>query len=131
MKVATGFISIALAGFLAPSLAASADLSPALQKLIAAANAEGSLDLSWAPTGANDSRDMQAIAAAMEKEWGANIKINFTPGPSMPSVGQQIATEFQAKQKSVTDVWHTSGSYIVPLLSRDMFLSAEIGRAHV
>ena len=38
---------------------------------------------------------------------------------------QQIATEFQAKQKSVTDVWHTSGSYIVPLLARDMFLSAD------
>jgi iron(III) transport system substrate-binding protein len=68
---------------------------------------------------------MQAIAAAMEKESGAKITINFTPGPSMPSVGQQIATEFQAKQKSVTDVWHTSGSYIVPLLARDMFLSAD------
>ena len=118
-------LSASLAALAAPLAAAGAELSPALQKLIAAANAEGVLDLSWAPTGANDTRDMQAIAAAMEKEWGAKIKINFTPGPSMPSVGQQIATEFQAKQKSVTDVWHTSGSYIVPLLARDMFLSAD------
>ena len=101
------------------------DLSPALAKLVAAANAEGKLDISWGPNTISDSQDMENVGTAMAKAWGSTVEVHFTPGPSMPEIGHQIAMELSAGQKAVTDLYYAAGSYVAPLLGRDVFVKVD------
>lgn len=107
--------------------APAADMSPALAKLVADANAEKTLDVSWGPSSGTDAQDLAEFNAAMAREWGSKITINFTPGPSMPQVGRQIAGEFANGQKAMSDIYYSSGPFIAPLLSRNIFLAPDWG----
>ena len=109
---------------LGPSAASATDMSPALKKLVAAANAEGRLEISWGATSiGNDGAEM--IEKLMRDKWGSTVDIRFTPGPSMPAVGHKIATEFAAGQKAFSDIYFANGAYIVPLLPRDIFVKVD------
>jgi ABC-type Fe3+ transport system substrate-binding protein len=62
-----------------------------------------------------------AAEAFFKKNFGIDLDYRFTPGGPMGVVGNKIATEFRAGQKSATDVWAGAAPQIVPLLKLDMF----------
>jgi ABC-type Fe3+ transport system substrate-binding protein len=115
---------LACAGSSAPS-ARAAEISPALKKLVADANAEGRLDISWGSTSIGGNEGAETIEKSLRELWGSTVDIRFTPGPSMPAVGHQIAREYAAGQKAFSDVYFANGAYIVPLLPRNIFLKVD------
>jgi ABC-type Fe3+ transport system substrate-binding protein len=105
--------------------AAQSQWSPAMTNVIQEANKEGKLKLSWGEGTLGGTKRMSLYEQSMNKMFGTNIKIGFTPGPSMPAMGSQIATELAAGQTAVTDVYIGSESYLVPLVKRKVFQEVE------
>ena len=108
-----------------PANAAQPQLSPALAKVIQDANKEGALKLSWGEGTLGGTKRMALYEQQMNKMFGSTVKIGFTPGPSMPAMGSQIATELAAGQTAVTDIYIGSESYLVPLVKRKIFQEVE------
>jgi ABC-type Fe3+ transport system substrate-binding protein len=106
-----------------PAVATAADfkVSPELAKVIAAAKAEQTLDLSAGPGVLGGSEMAGPIVAGMKKAFGIDIEYKFTPGGPMGEIGNKVATEFRANQKSSTDAWTGAAAQIAPLLKLDMF----------
>src|SRR6476620_6909645 len=117
------FISFLLA--LDSANAAQPQGSPALSAVIQEANKEGKLKLSWGEGTLGGTKRMALYEQLMNKMFGSNVKIGFTPGPSMPAMGSQIATELAAGQPAVTDVYIGAESYLVPLVKRKVFMEVE------
>lgn len=105
--------------------AAQSPHSQALQQIIQGATKEGALKLSWGEGTLGGTKRMALYEQLLNKTYGTNIKIGFTPGPSMPAMGSQIATELAAGQSAVTDLYVGSESYLVPLVNRKIFQSVE------
>ena len=101
--------------------AAQQQWSHALSTVIQDANKEGKLRLSWGEGTLGGTKRMGLYEQMMNKMFGTNIKIGFTPGPSMPSMGSQIATELAAGQPAASDVYIAAESYLVPLVRRKIF----------
>ena len=99
--------------------------SPALSAVIQEANKEGKLKLSWGEGTLGGTKRMALYEQLMNKMFGSNVKIGFTPGPSMPAMGSQIATELAAGQPAASDVYIGAESYLVPLVKRKIFLEVE------
>lgn len=99
--------------------------SAAMQAVIQGANKEGALKLSWGEGTLGGTKRMALYEQLLNKTFGTNIKIGFTPGPSMPAMGSQIATELAAGQSAVTDLYIGSESYLVPLVNRKIFQPVE------
>src|SRR6267142_378462 len=76
--------------------------SPALSAVIQEANKEGKLKLSWGEGTLGGTKRMALYEQLMNKMFGSNVKIGFTPGPSMPAMGSQIATELAAGRRQAT-----------------------------
>ena len=80
------------------------ELSPALAKVVAAAQSEGQLDVIWGPAlGAGDGA--RAIQDAVNKAYGVSIKLNYTPGPSMPQMATRTIQEVKAGQIASSDLY--------------------------
>ncbi len=125
MKTITG-ISIACVLFAcAVPRARAAEINADLKALSTAAAKEGSLDLSWSQGTLGGSQGAALIEAGMNKYFGTNIRLKFTPGPEVARIGNQIATEFQAKQPATTDVYLAAAAQIAPLVQFDMFEAAD------
>jgi ABC-type Fe3+ transport system substrate-binding protein len=105
--------------------AAQSQWSPALSTVIQEANKEGQLKLSWGEGTLGGTKRMARYEQLMNKMFGSNVKIGFTPGPSMPAMGSQIATELAAGQPAASDVYIGAESYLVPLVKRKIFLEVE------
>jgi iron(III) transport system substrate-binding protein len=108
-----------------PIDAAQSPHSAALQQVVQAANKEGSLKLSWGEGTLGGTKRMALYEQLLNKTYGTNIKIGFTPGPSMPAMGSQIATELAAGQTAVSDLYIGAESYLVPLVNRKIFQPVE------
>ena len=124
------FASAAIAAFLLlsmppPSHAAQSKWSPALSAVIDGANKEGKLKLSWGEGTLGGTKRMGLYEQMLNKMFGTSIKIGFTPGPSMPSMGSQLATELAAGQPAATDVYIGAESYLEPLVRRKIFFQGD------
>ena len=86
-----GALALATA-LMAPIVARGADFTPALQKVIADSSKSPNLSLSWGQSTMGGSRSAALFEAGMNKMFGANVKIRFTPGPSMPAIGNEIVS---------------------------------------
>lgn len=104
-----------------PMHAAQSQWSPALSTVIQEANKEGKLKLTWGEGTLGGTTGMIHYENLMNEMFGTNIKIGFTPGPSMPTMGSQIATELAAGQSASSDVYIAAESYLVPLVKRKIF----------
>ena len=120
-------IVLSVLSILLPHTASAAQppWSPAMQTVIQEANKEGKLKLSWGEGTLGGTKRMALYEQLMNKMFGSNVKIGFTPGPSMPAMGSQIATELAAGQTAVTDIYIGSESYLVPLVNRKIFQPVE------
>lgn len=109
---------------LAPRLWA-AQWSPAMSGLIKDANKEGKLKLLWGEGTLGGTKGAAAYEVMINKMFGTDIKISFTPGASMPQMGSQIAAEFAAGQFSASDVYIGADSYLTPLIKRKIFYEVD------
>jgi iron(III) transport system substrate-binding protein len=128
MKISTRFgyaLFVSWTLWVSPANAAQPQVSPALAKVIQDANKEGALKLSWGEGTLGGTKRMALYEQQMNKMFGSTVKIGFTPGPSMPAMGSQIATELAAGQTAVTDIYIGSESYLVPLVKRKIFQEVE------
>lgn len=99
----------------------SASLTPELQQIVEGAKKEGQLRLVWGGGSLGGTAGVEMFEAAMNRMFGTKIDIKYSPGPSMPSMGSQIAAEYAAGQSSVTDVYIAAASYAAPLVQRQIF----------
>jgi ABC-type Fe3+ transport system substrate-binding protein len=115
-----------LALFAAAALAAraaAADTSPAMTALIAAAKAEGGLTLSWGEGTFGGTQAAPLYEEGIKKTFGVDLPIVFTPGSSMPQVGNDIAMREAAGQPSPTDVYVGYADVLSRLGPRKLFLT--------
>src|SRR3990170_5405240 len=83
--------------------AESAARSPALQKVIEGANKEGNLLLEWSGPRMGGHAGLSAMVNAMNKRYGTNIRVSFTPGQPMPQMLHKQTQEWRAGQPSSSD----------------------------
>lgn len=100
---------------------AAAQFSPEMQKIIAGAKSEGKLSLIWSATTLGGSAGAKRFQDGMNKMFGTSIQITFTPGPSMPGVGNQLAAEKQAGRPASTDVYLAYSRTMALLHKFDLF----------
>lgn len=116
-----GVLSLFLLTLLLTSRASAAQWSPAMQSLIKDAGKEGKLKLLWGEGTLGGTKGAAKFEQMLNKMFGTDIKISFTPGAAMPQVGSQIAAEFAAGQTAASDVYIGADSYLVPLIKRKIF----------
>ena len=73
------------------AVAQTADMTPALKKLAAAADKEGVILVKYSGGTFGGSRGAKIIERHINEAYGTKIKIRWTPGGSMPSIGNEIA----------------------------------------
>ncbi len=102
------FITIGVVGLLAApqaiEKAAAEPRSVELEKVIEGAKKEGILKIQWTGGRLDGEAGLTPIVAAMNKKYGTNIKLQFTPSASFPKVLNKIIQEKAAGQPSSTDV---------------------------
>ena len=99
----------------------AAQWSPSLSTVIQDANKEGKLKLMWGEGTLGGTKGAAKFETMMNKMFGTNIKIGFTPGAAMPQMGSQIAAEYAAGQSAASDVYIGADSYLAPLVKRKLF----------
>lgn len=92
-----------------------------LREVIAKANQEGELLLTWSPATFGGFNGAKALEAAMNSAYGTNIRIKWVPGAAMPNVGNQIAIRLQHKLPSPTDAYLGASRNMADLLKYDLF----------
>jgi len=102
----------------ASSVGSSKQWSPATQQLIAAAQKEGHLDLSWGSGLLGGSEGAPKLAAGMNQLFGTNIQVQFTPGGSEPETAAKMVEEQQGGKPAVSDVYVGAGGFVVTLVRR-------------
>ncbi len=110
---------------LVPAAAGAIEMTPALKKITAAANAEGGIrfHMGTSPVGGPDG--IKAAEAGINKMFGTKIKLSYSPGPAYAALGAKILTEHQAKQPASSDVYIATAIQLVPLLRRDLFIKVD------
>ena len=103
----------------------AAQWSPALSAVIKDASKEGKLKLLWGEGTLGGTKGAAKFEQMMNKMFGTDIRISFTPGAAMPQVGSQIAAEHAAGQSSASDVYIGADSYLTPLVKRKIFHEVE------
>ena len=101
--------------------ARAAEMNPELKKLAAAADKEGGVNLSWSQSTLGGSQGAALIQTAMNKMFGTRVRLNFAPGPAMARIGNQLATEWQAKQPAHVDVYLGAAAQTAPLVKLGFF----------
>jgi ABC-type Fe3+ transport system substrate-binding protein len=105
--------------------ARAADESPELKALVAAAKTEGALSLVWGEGTLGGTNGAKLFESKMNAMFGTDIHVTFTPGASMPQVGNDIAMRQAAGQPSPTDVYIAFVDNISRLEPRKPFLSVD------
>ena len=105
--------------------AAAAEFSPEMKGVIAAAGQEGALSLVWGEGTFGGTPGAVLFEQQMNAMFGTHIHITFTPGASMPQVGNDIAMRAAAHQPSATDVYVGYADVLSRLSPRKLFVTAE------
>ena len=105
--------------------ASALEPSKSLKALIKAANAEGSLNLSWGQSVVGGTAGAKQAEQRMNALFGTKIKINFVPGPSMARSAHQLTLEYKAGKKASTDVYIGWAAPLAYPLQQDVFQSVD------
>lgn len=114
--------AVAVAGLLGGPLAA-ADFTPELRDLIKNANAEGKLHISWSQANLGGSAGSKKFQAAINKMFGTDIRITFSPGRSMPGMTAKISAEAAAGQPASSDIYLGAAWTTQPLVQRKLLVA--------
>jgi len=110
---------------LSPPAASALDVSPEMKKLAAAADREGALALMFGEGALGGTDGSKLFEQRMNAAYGTHIKIVFTPGPSMPAMGSQIAMLANARQPAPTDIYVGWSRHLAGLAKYRLFLAAD------
>lgn len=110
-------------GTLGAAKAFAADMTPALKELIAAANKEGQVDVTWSASTLGGPEGAKLFEAGMAKLYGAKVKVKWSPGRSAPEVGNEIAMRFTNGLPSPTDLYFGFSRNMADLLKYKMFVN--------
>jgi iron(III) transport system substrate-binding protein len=125
----TRYLGITAAGFafaaFVTGAALAAEPSAELKALAAAADKEGGLTVQWGEGTLGGLEGLRHFQDQMNAAYGTHLKFTFTPGPSMPAMGNQIATMMAAGQPSPSDVYIAYVRTMGTLVKRNMFLKAD------
>ncbi len=122
-----GIVLASIAALALGGAANAAKMTPALKKLIAAAEKEGELQVMWGASSMGGPKGAKAFAQHMNKIYGINITIKWAPGPSMPRMGNRIAMRHANGLPSPSDVYMGFSRNMGTLLKHKMFQSAPWG----
>lgn len=78
------------------------EFSPAIQKIIAAAKAEGRVNPAWANS-LGASPGIPILQKGFNKYYGTNIKFVYTPGRNFSAQARKLTEELAAGRKAFTD----------------------------
>jgi ABC-type Fe3+ transport system substrate-binding protein len=110
---------------LAPMRASALDVSPEMKKLAAAADQEGGVSLMFGEGALGGSEAAKLYERGINAAFGTHIKVVFTPGPSMPAMGSQIAMLANARQPAPTDIYIGWSRHLAGLAKYKLFLAAD------
>lgn len=122
--IALGIAAAALSWGTTVHDAKAAEITPALKKVVEAANKEGEMNVTWSSNTFGGAEGAKKIEKAINDSWGAKIRIKWNPGRSMPEVGNQVAMSYKNKLPSPTDVYLGFSRNMATLHKYDMFLSS-------
>ena len=107
------FLSLVGAALLAVGPAAHAQTrSAALQKVIDGARTEGVLTIQWSAGRLGGDAGLRQLLEAMNKRYGTNIKLQFTPGPDFPTMLNKLTQEKVAAQVASSDIFIGTSNHI-------------------
>jgi ABC-type Fe3+ transport system substrate-binding protein len=109
-----------------PASAPTEGAPPAeVNRLLTTARAAGEteLSLSWSENTLGGNEGAQRLTALMNRMYGTDIKVTFTPGPSMTDMAAKVSQELPAGRKASTDVLIGSEGHFGSLLNRDVLES--------
>ena len=122
MVRSVAFVALILAGLsaiAAPSPAA--EISPALKQVIAAADQEGTIKLSWSAGSLGGAASASAIETAMNATFGSHVKVDYTIGPPMPELGFRMLQEMKASRPASADIFIGAAAQIALFSKAGMF----------
>jgi hypothetical protein len=99
--------------FLEPASAAAQTRPPTLQKLVEEAKKEGTLKLQWLGGRLDGDAGLRPMVAALNKMYGTNLKLQYTPGPDFPTQLNKITQEKAAGVPSSTDINLMTSNHVV------------------
>jgi ABC-type Fe3+ transport system substrate-binding protein len=129
LKIKQGGIRLAQAGLVSAAViafagsAVGANFTPELQDLIKKAGAEGKLHVAWSQSTLDGAAGALKIEAGMNKMFGTNIKISFSPGRSMAAMSGKVRAEVAAGQPATSDSYLGSSPFVVPLIKRKVLVA--------
>ena len=93
-----------------------------VERLLTAAkeNGEQELNISWAEQSFGGSKGAKMFEVLFNKMYGTNIKVNFTPAPSMRAMTGKIIQEVTAGRKPSTNVFLGTETHYGTMLKRDV-----------
>jgi ABC-type Fe3+ transport system substrate-binding protein len=96
-----------------------------VERLVAAAQAAGEteLNLTWSQNSLGGNAGAARWEALFNRLYGTQIRINFTPGPSMTDMAGKISQEAATGRKASTDVLLGAESHIGPLVDLNVLES--------
>ena len=100
-------------GVAAPESGQPAD---ALQAIEAGARKEGALTLVWSENILGGTEGAKEYAQGMKALYGFDLKVQFTPGPSMADMSSKVLQEYSAKQPASSDIFIGGESNFLPLM---------------
>jgi len=83
----------------------AASVAPQLQAVIDGARKEGQLNFVWGEGTQGGTKGIEQLAAGFNKAYGLSLKVQFTPGPSMPDMGAKMIQEFQTNRPATSDLY--------------------------
>jgi ABC-type Fe3+ transport system substrate-binding protein len=101
LRMASAIVAVALVQMGAS--ASAADISPALKQVIAGAQKEGKIDLTWGASIMGGHEGVKALGDAMNAMYGTKINVRFTPGPALPEVLNAVVISQGSGRASPTD----------------------------
>lgn len=105
LLAACGGTSAPAASQAASAAKPAASAAPALQALIDGAKKEGQLNFQWGEGTEGGSKGIEELAAGFNKLYGLDVKVQFTPGPSMPDMGSKMIQEVQTNRPATSDLY--------------------------
>ncbi|HEY7067616.1 MAG TPA: ABC transporter substrate-binding protein [Chloroflexota bacterium] len=99
--------------------------SPALQAVIDGARQEGQLTLIWGEGTMGGTDGVRRIAEGLNREYGLNLSVQFTPGPSMANMMTRLTEETQAGRRASTDVMVGYGIHMAALTQAQGLLTSD------
>ena len=98
---------------------------PALQAVIDAARQEGTLDLVWAEGVVGGREGVSRLAEGLNRRYGLNLDIRFTPGLNMAEMAPRLVQEYQTGRHATTDVYIGADDHMSGLMANGVLAAVD------